>query len=80
MSNEQRLNMRRVPMPLIQCYNEDGEIITSPAFLALAEIGRNMRTPMRDLLLREVTPEYVHNWKPITDMATQGEMPDESKE
>lgn len=57
---------RQVPLPGVQCYNEDGEIVTSPAFLALAAIGRNMRTPMRDLLPREVAPGIVQQWKPIT--------------
>ena len=59
------LNFRQVPMPLLQCYNEAGEIVTSPWFLMLAEAGRNMQTPMRDLLPRLPAPGTVHDWKPV---------------
>ena len=49
---------RQVPFPGIQCYNEAGEIVTSPAFLALAEAGRNMETPCLRLLPRQPAPGF----------------------
>jgi hypothetical protein len=59
---------RQVPMPGVQCYNDAGEIVTSPAFLALAEYGRTMKTPMLNLIPRQPAPGVtVVDWKPITD-------------
>lgn len=62
------LNLHQVPMPFVQCYNEQGEIMTSPAFLALAEIVRNMKTPCFSLISRQAAPEItVCDWKPLQE-------------
>ena len=51
--------LRRVPMPLVECYNEEGEIVPSPPF------KWNMETPMLNLLPRQAASTVAVNWKPI---------------
>ena len=58
--------LRRVPMPFVECYNEEGEIVPLPLFEWEKE------TPLLDLLPRRPafsldTTMPVYDWKPIVE-------------
>ena len=51
--------LRRVPMPLVECYNEEGEIVPLPPL-------KKFETPLFNLLPRLPAPRIeVQDWKPI---------------
>ena len=52
--------LRRVPMPFVEGYTEEGEIVPLPP------IKWNMETPFLNLLPRQPSPRLaVLDWKPI---------------
>lgn len=54
--------LRRVPMPLVECYTEEGEIVPLPPF------KWNTETPMRNMLPRLPAPHIdVQDWKPLDE-------------
>lgn len=68
--------MRRVPCPIIECYSEEGEIITNPAFVALAHT--KIETPFLNLIPRSPVPALpVIEWKRITAYFSDKEQSDE---
>lgn len=54
--------LRRVPMPFVECYSEEGEIVPLPP------IKWNMGTPFLNLIPRQPSPGLpVVEWKLITE-------------
>ena len=55
--------LRRVPLPLVECYTEEGEIVPLPPF------EWNKETSLLDLLPRDYKPVGVdiHNWQAIVE-------------
>ena len=53
--------MRRVPMPHVECYNEEGEIVPMLPFQWVGE------TPLRNILPRLAGSTVALNWKPIEE-------------
>ena len=59
--------LRRVPMPLVECYNEEGEIVPLPPF------KWNTETPLLNMLPRQAASTVAVNWKPIVDAFTKAQ-------
>ncbi len=59
--------LRRVPLPFVECYNEEGEIIPLPPFEWVK--GK----PLLNILPRQAGSTVAVNWKPIVDAFTKAQ-------